>query len=160
MEPLPLKDIHLPDAISGWPPAPGWWLLALFCLIAAGFVALLIARLYRHLTRRQPCQQALRHIARLRSQPVDDLRQTLAELSALIRRAAISCEPREQVASLRGEAWLNYLDRRLPDAPFSQGPGRCLADAHYRPDNPDAIELDRLFALCERWLKQHQIKPR
>ena len=23
---IPLRDLHLPDAISWWPLAPGWWL--------------------------------------------------------------------------------------------------------------------------------------
>lgn len=32
---LPLRDIHLPEAVSWWPPAIGWWLLA---LLMAGVV--------------------------------------------------------------------------------------------------------------------------
>ena len=25
---LPLRDIHLPDAVAWWPPAFGWWIVA------------------------------------------------------------------------------------------------------------------------------------
>ena len=27
LQQLPLRDIHLPEAVSWWPPAYGWWLL-------------------------------------------------------------------------------------------------------------------------------------
>ncbi|MBV1912177.1 MAG: DUF4381 domain-containing protein, partial [Cycloclasticus sp.] len=34
-EELPLRDIHLPDAITWWPPAIGWWLLLAVIIVAA-----------------------------------------------------------------------------------------------------------------------------
>ena len=35
-----LRDIHLPEAISVWPPAPGWWVLFI------GIIALLATLAY------------------------------------------------------------------------------------------------------------------
>lgn len=149
MESLPLRDIHLPEAIGWWPPAPGWWLLPL--LLAVLFVAL--RQTYRRLTRETALKSAQTVLKTLRERPAD-ARQTVTDLSALLRRTAISLDSPENVASLRGEDWLAYLDKRLPDAPFSQGVGRCLADAHYRPALAEDLDLDALFALCERWLNQ------
>lgn len=154
MEPLPLKDIHLPETIGWWPPAPGWWLVVILGALIVTAGPTLFRTLRKRLTRHPACKQALRQIARLRQQPIDDPQKTLAELSALIRRVAMTCHRREEVASLRGEDWLAFLDRNLPDAPFSQGPGRYLADAHYRPDTAGAVDLDSLFVVCERWLNQ------
>ena len=42
-EQIPLRDLHLPEAIGWWPLAPGWWLL-----IALG-VVLLAYLLFLHL---------------------------------------------------------------------------------------------------------------
>ena len=149
MEPLPLKDIHLPEAIGWWPLAPGWWLAA---LSAIAFV-LSVRYLYRRLTRKTAVNSARKLLKNLKQQPIAGL-QTLSELSALLRRTAISTDGRNQAAGLQGQAWLAYLDRSFPDAPFSQGIGRCLADGHYRPTMPGDVDFEALFDLCERWLKQ------
>lgn len=149
MEPLDLKDIHLPETIGWWPLAPGWWLLAV-TLIALLFG---VRAIFRRLTRKTAIKQAQKILKQLRQQPGDTL-DTLTTLSALLRRTAMSTTGRSKVASLQGQAWLEYLDGNLPDTPFSQGIGRCLADAHYRKSAPDAADLDALLSLCERWLKQ------
>ncbi|WP_367155730.1 DUF4381 domain-containing protein [Methylomonas sp. HYX-M1] len=148
MDQLPLKDIHLPQTIGWWPPAPGWWLVAL----ALGLAVWAGVRWFRRLRRLPVYKEAQRVLNDLRAQGGDS-RTIVSALSELLRRVAISGQAREQVASLRGEAWLNYLDRSLPDAPFSRGLGRCLADAHYRPELAD-VDVAALFDLCERWLKQ------
>ncbi|WP_446809084.1 DUF4381 domain-containing protein [Methylomonas sp. 2BW1-5-20] len=155
MEPLPLKDIHLPSPVSFWPPAPGWWLLAV--LLPLSIVAL--RYFYKRIRRQTAVKTAAKLLSGIRRDSGADVRQTLVAVSALLRRVAISTAPRGDVASLRGEAWLAYLDRSLADEPFSRGPGRCLADGHYRQTPPAETELAALFELCERWLKQ-QAKQR
>jgi len=153
MEPLPLKDIHLPTAVSWWPPAPGWWLLVLLTavLILAGY------RVFKRLTRKTAIKHARKMLAEIRKQPGEQ-RQTLTAVSALLRRTAISTDHRSQVAGLQGRDWLTYLDRSFPEAPFSSGVGRCLADAHFRPQQSDDVDMNALLDLCERWLKQREKK--
>jgi len=148
MDQLPLKDIHLPQTVGWWPPAPGWWLVGL----ALGLIGFIVARWLKHLRRQTIYKEAQRILKNLRAQGGDS-RTIISDLSELLRRVAVSGRTRDQVASLRGEAWLSYLDRSLPDAPFSRGLGRCLADAHYRPEQAD-VDIAALFDLCERWLKQ------
>lgn len=149
MDSLDLKDIHLPEAINWWPPALGWWLLPVACLL----ILFALHAIYRRMTRKTAINHAQKLFKQLRRNPGETL-DTLTTLSALLRRTAISTTARSEVASLRGQAWLEYLDRNLPDTPFSQGVGRCLADAHYRKTEPDTVDLDALLNLCERWLKQ------
>ena len=36
---IPLRGLHLPDAIGWWPLAPGWWVI--IALLAAGLILLL-----------------------------------------------------------------------------------------------------------------------
>ncbi len=153
MEQLPLKDIHLPEPVSWWPPAPGWILLAL--LLPLLFIA--TRYLYKRLRQKTVLKTAGKMLAAIRTDKNRDILQTLVDLSSLLRRVAISTAPRNDVASLSGQAWLAYLDTSLPDAPFSQGVGRCLADAQYRQSVPDETDREELLKLCERWLKQQKI---
>ena len=32
-EQIPLRDLHLPEAIGWWPLAPGWWILIAIALV-------------------------------------------------------------------------------------------------------------------------------
>jgi len=141
---LPLRDIHLPDPVGWWPPAPGWWLLF-------GLTLLLLAVLVffrRHRRRSRYRRLALREIDQLAQLPPAEL---VAELSKLLRRAALCHFPHRDCAGLCGEAWLEFLDRPFRDHPFSKGIGRCLLEAPYRPEL--VADSRDLLALCRRWLK-------
>jgi len=140
---LPLRDIHLPAEIGFWPIAPGWWLM-LGLLLLTG-LGLLLWRRQRQ--RRHARRLALRRLARLEG---GHGRELAAALSRLLRQSALCYYPRTEVAGLCGREWLAFLDRPFPDAPFSHGIGRVLAEAPYRRGS--AYDAEALRALCRDWL--------
>jgi hypothetical protein len=156
-ESLPLRDIHLPPAISWWPPAPGWWLLLLV-------VILLIIAAYKILQHRK-CRHfqrlALTQLSALEEQHNDlnNTQELLQALSRLLRQTAQLHFPRNDCAGLVGEAWLTFLDQGRPDNSFSQGVGRILADGPYLSQNVE-IDSKALFSVCRNWLQRLPPAPK
>jgi hypothetical protein len=155
-DPLPLRDIHLPDPVGWWPPAPGWWLLL---LVAAALTAAIV--LFRFVRRRRLLKRTVRNeLARLREKYNNDHDRVelLKSLSSLMRRASISFYPRSESASLTGEQWLQHLDRTAQCKDFQHGAGKILANAPYLPAQRIVeTDFDALFALCEDWLKKQPL---
>ena len=146
---LPLRDIHLPEAISWWPPALGWWLLAVLVPLSI----YLIYRLIKRIGRKTALKTARKILLQIKQDNQLDNKRKLNELSSLVRRVAISTTDRNECAGLVGQAWLDYLDRSVKGEPFTQGVGRLLSDAPYRQAVPTEQEIGELIALCETWLK-------
>ncbi len=150
---LALRDIHLPGAPSLWPPAPGWWVLAvlLLALIAWGVRVLLLRRRIRH--QRRLVFDAL---ATLQSGLAGERSPAqLAAIGELLRRLALARYPRSEVASLSGGAWLRFLDDTGGQGRFSDGPGRVLADGPYRRHLPPDLDADGLAALVRNWVEKN-----
>lgn len=100
-----LRDIHLPDPVGLWPPAPGWW-LALALLLAVAVVVWLVAR--RRNTRRAALRElagAARDFERSANHVV-----LAVNVSALLRRVALRSYDPRYVASLHGCRWVEFLD--------------------------------------------------
>lgn len=146
---LPLRDIHLPAPVTWWPPAIGWWLL----LILIPLLIFTSWWLYKKITRRTAVKSAKKLLDAIKHDKESNDQEKLRQLSALLRRVAISLAPRNHCAGLTGVAWLRYLDHSVKGSPFSEGAGRCLADAHFRQTAPETIDMPALIGLCEQWLK-------
>lgn len=154
---LPLRDIHLPPSPSWWPPAPGWWLVA---ALAIALLAWALRWSWRELGERRWRRRIHAELERIAAshaaQP--DAALLASEVSQLLRRAARLIDP--AAVALRGDAWLLFLDRQLPQAgreaePFRSGAGRVLADAQYRRAGDPALRtLDAraLLDLARSWL--------
>lgn len=150
-----LKDWHLPDPVSWWPPAPGWWVLAGILLV----VLLLLGRWWLKRRRRgAPVRAARAELQRLReaADPATDPRDYVAAVSALLRRLALVRYPREEVAGLTGDAWLAFLATTGGGDDFTSGPGRVLVDLPYRgrngADGDGGVDTDALSRLAQRWI--------
>ena len=148
-----LKPLHLPQPIGWWPPAPGWWILAAIVLVALVALTLLLLRWWRGTAYRRYARHQLRLIHR---QTTDDneFAGFAAQASQILRRAALARYPREQVAALCHDNWLGFLDRTGRTTAFSQGAGRALVDAAYRPSARG--DTSALYRLCVDWLRRHR----
>ena len=147
-----LRDIHLPADPAWRPPAPGWWVLAI--LLAAGLVVAGV-RGYRRWLAGAARRTALAELGRLRGRLVrgEARGPIVAELSVLLRRAALASHPRKEVAGLAGERWLAFLDGDDEARPFSRGPGASLAVAPYSGRDPG--DLEPLMAQAEAWIRRN-----
>ena len=151
-EQIPLRDLHLPEAIGWWPLAPGWWLL--IGLAAVGLALLLrqyLRRRARGAARRHALQQ-LQDLTAEYEQHRDAVRFSSA-LSELLRRTMLAYAPRQEVAGLTGDAWLAWLDRDLDAPRFQTAAGRKLLEMPYRRPDEDlaAMELiDVVAAVRQR----------
>lgn len=143
---IPLRDVHLPDAIGLWPLAPGWWVV-IAIVLALSIVALRRAMHdYRQGTARRLALRQLKKIKDDYERHGNPVRFA-ADVSALLRRAMLAYSPREVVAGLTGPAWLEWLDRDLASPCFQGDAGRTLLELPYRDpqaDNSDN-DVERLY---------------
>jgi hypothetical protein len=150
---LQLRDIHLPGAPPFWPPAPGWWLLAAIVIALLIWVSMVAVRRYRIHRRRQAVLAALASMEeRFASERSPE---RLAGISLLLRRLALTCYPREQVAALSGNAWLRFLDESGGNGRFANGPGRVLANGPYQRSLPAELDTAGLTALVREWVQKN-----
>lgn len=126
---LVLRDVHVPAAPSLWPPAPGWWLLA----VAVSLLFAVVCWVRWRRLRRVRAWQAMFDDACNNATSAAQI----AAISELLRRAARRADPGAD--KLQADDWLRFLDgEKRKD--FSQGAGRLLLEGGYRRE-VDATEL-------------------
>ena len=150
---LALRDIHVPPPPGFWPPAPGW--IGSACIvIAMAAVAVIVAR--RWWRAGQPRREALAALRALRKLHRDGATDTeiAVELSVLVRRVALARAPREEVAGLTGERWIEWIESTLPRSGEDFGTG--LRAALHAAPYARRCRFDAAHALsdCETWIRR------
>jgi hypothetical protein len=138
---IPLRDLHLPEAVSWWPLAPGWWFLIALALFALGY---LLHRYLRHRSQGAARRHALRQldVLTVEFEQHGDAVAFSSNLSELLRRTMLAYAPRRDVAGLTGDEWLRWLDRDLDRPRFQGETGRKLLELPYRRPGDDLSALD------------------
>jgi hypothetical protein len=149
---LPLADIHLPEAPGYWPLAPGWWIL--FGLIVLSGVLIFIW--HKRKQRDNYRRRALIELQKIKQESTQDTAALLQALSLLLKRVALSAQPKKFNPSIKGQDWLNWLDDNCPKltTPFNSELGRALIVGQYQK-SPD-VQMDALITLIEEWIKKHK----
>lgn len=153
-EPLAqLKDIHLPDPVSWWPLAPGWYGLILLVLI---FTVSLGYFLYRRHLNALAKNQALQLLKTYSEHYEKDrnTQLTSARISELLKRVALVYYPRAEVASMHGDLWIEFLNKTSKGIDF-QPVKSMLLDSPFKP--ADTTNLKPLINRTEQWIKQRGV---
>jgi hypothetical protein len=150
-----LADIHLPAEITSWPPAPGWWILALIVLV---LVVLAIRRYIRHRNLHQICQHALAELSRCYNSYAneasgggDDLKlKYVNEFNSVIRRVALYHFPQPNVASLSGRAWVDFIREKGESSRLDDSIAAALSFGRFQTECD--VDVDALNNLGEEWI--------
>lgn len=150
---IELRDIHLPEAVSWWPLAWGWWVLIAITLLLCGIG---LWKWLQWRKRQAPIRQALSLLTQLEQQLVSEPQKLVAEISVLLRRVAMSRFPCEEVAGLTGQAWLDFLNQTVPKPLFiSEQDKRLLTEQPYQRSAPFS---QAFIGNVRVWIRQHRIK--
>jgi hypothetical protein len=142
----PLENLH--DFYQ--PPPPSWRPQTIGWYVVFAIVALLLLWLAVHLFRRW-------RLNRYRREALKELTQVDAnELSALLKRTALSVWPREEVASLSGAAWLTFLGNSARKPLFENAPANRIEEVAFSVTPLSGEDESALRKAAASWIRQHK----
>ena len=142
-----LKDIHLPDPVSWWPMAPGWWLLItlLLLILTVGFY---YWRLWHHSLRYK--KSAIKILTTAFQSNSDDL-NFLNDCATITRRLTLSIQSKKATpinyAGLQGKEWQQVLQQHMPEPQ-----AELLTTGRYQAY--PSIDRTSLYNSVKQWLKE------
>ncbi|API86031.1 DUF4381 domain-containing protein [Francisella uliginis] len=147
-----LKDIYLPDRISQlWPLAYGWWIV-LGIIVLIVILVLIVLRLKK---KKKQYKNSIINEFRQEVESVykNDPTHVLECISVYLKRVAMQKFPSEEIKTLYGEKWLEFLDSKIDEDSFEATKARLLENT-YKPIELDRSTFDEVMAVAEKWLRR------
>ena len=153
-----LNDIVMPATVGSWPLATGWYFLSGLLLIGLAWFGY---RLLQHWMRNRYRRAALSELQLLanRINNPEERDAVLRQIPVLLKRTALSVYPRDEVASLTGTDWHQFLNSKLKHPLFTESIGEILDKAAYSTGDLQDIDphaATSLLGVSRLWLQQHQ----
>lgn len=147
-----LRDIHLPETGGFWPPAPGWWALALIVIVLVAVLIWLGRRRHRKM---RWLKRAKTELAKLERQAAPDP-GWFSDLNTLLKRAARQRYPGAHPESLTGDAWIAFLLEKAPSDRIASRPVvEAIVHSAWQPtasaDPQQAIDFARRWLGGQTW---------
>ncbi|MEM8498924.1 MAG: DUF4381 domain-containing protein [Pseudomonadota bacterium] len=154
-----IEEIVFPPAVSWLPSTPAWKLLGMVLFVLIIIFLFKAAKTWR---RNEYRRNAVRRIAEMRANVrsiEDGYWQQLSELPAVMKITALHAYPRELIASLSGQSWLDFLNESSGGHEFNESAADILAKLAYKPHAHQPFSLndaENLLDVCDYWIRQHQ----
>jgi len=138
-----LHDFYQPPPPSWRPQTIGWYVV--FTIIAM-LLLWLAFHLYRYWRANRYRREALRELEHVDA----------TQLSALLKRTALSAWPREEVASLSGAPWLQFLNTATRKPLFESAPENLIEKLALFAATLSSEDESSLRRAADTWIKQHK----
>ncbi len=152
-----LRDLHLPAAVSPWPPAPGWWILLALSILLIVVVGYILAHYLDSLKYRR---KALAEHSKICSLEGD--KERIQNFLELLRRTVISATGETYSASLQTDEFLNFLQESCSKTSLFNCDREKLDQALYSPLL--GAEIEGIRDLCNlimtdsrEWIMNHKV---
>ena len=146
-----LRDIHSAAPVPWWPPAPGWWVLALLVLVLLVWAGRRMLARYRLHQRRKQMLGWVDHL-NANIDPNRNPQAYLSTLNRIFKLVALRAFPDQQCAVLNGQEWAGFLIEKMKNVPSAESLA-VLASGPYDP--APGFDPDQMSELTRHWIKQH-----
>jgi len=146
-----LRDIHTVPELPWWPPAPGWWILAVLLLVVLAWT---LRKLQLRLRARQRRKLLLGFIAQVEQQvdPQASPQEYLSGLNRVFKIVAIQAFPECACAHMKGSEWTDFLKEKMEPTALHDKL-EILADGPYQPFA--AFDAASLASAARKWVQKY-----
>ena len=141
-----------PDPIPFSFSTPGWYALAVVLIISGALFLVKWVKNYNLNAYRRKAIAKVNQLKTIDEKPKNE--ETLRQLLTILKIVAVQAYGRAQVASLSGENWLNFLEAKGHDTPFTQYK-QAIALSIYQQKKTDQKTVDEISDLTKKWIKTH-----
>ncbi len=153
---IPLRPLHLPNPISWWPLAPGWWIVIASLILIICLICFRIWQKYKYNAPKRFALKVLKKIEADYQLNRNDL-VLIRKISELLRRTMLAYQPRCEIAGLTGDDWMKCLDQGLSLPYFQTEGAEILLKFPYQDKNIKLKnnDIDKLLRVVRMRLSMH-----
>ncbi len=144
-----LGPIHEPDAVQFSFDTPGWYILGGLLFLST---VLFFVRWLKHFQKNAYRRKALNDIKIIETQQQNE--SCINDVFVLLRIVAMTAFGRKSVARLYGNSWLQFLESKGKNTPFTQHKDYIL-DCVYKGAAVDKNKNITVIGLSKKWIKTH-----
>lgn len=154
-----LRDIQLPEAISWWPLAPGWWILIMF---AASFLGWTVFRLLKHHRSNLYRRQAIKKISRINAQQDLTVNQKLVLLFETLKQTIKSAYPDQNFSSRDLNVFVNILQQSCSVTIFKDLPADLNVILYGKATVAETGNelVEKLMFSAKIWIEKHHTQTK
>jgi len=147
-----LRDLHLPEQVSWWPLATGWWILLVLSLLGLGTLTYLVkAKLKRNRYRKAALSEL--QSTYLSWQKNQDSAKYLQGANAILKRCMMHICNDTEALSQTGQTWITTLNQHATKS-LSPPVQTALGLACYQ--STPTVDVESLHPQITHWIKSHR----